>query len=214
LALLLAAAAPAKAGPIGYTLDVTTFYQFGAPSPLDYGYTGSPDSGYWTITNSGTSTFTGTIGQVAVSNSDGDFSYSVPFLTLAPGQSLTFGSSTEGSNVGGFNGPFESPQPGVEIVLNGLIDGVEAVNLSVFDKDIHSGVFRTADGHLSDSYVLQGGDPNGGDTGDAFETTQAPGHFEFFEAASSAVPAPGALTMLGCGLVSLFGYSRRKRATA
>jgi hypothetical protein len=47
---------------------------------------------------------------------------------------------------------------------------------SIYDGQIHSGVFRLANGTLSDSFVVQGGDPYGGDTQDAFETTQAPGH--------------------------------------
>ena len=57
---------------------------------------------------------------------------------------------------------------------------------SIYDKDIHSGVFRDVNappsglsgplGTLSDSYVLQGGDPFGGDTQDNFEVSQASGH--------------------------------------
>lgn len=59
------------------------------------------------------------------------------------------------------------------------------VDGSIYDKDIHSGVFRDVHAApsglggaplLSDSYVLQGGDPFGGDTQDTFETTQALGH--------------------------------------
>lgn len=46
----------------------------------------------------------------------------------------------------------------------------------IYDMDIHSGVFRSALGTSSDSYVLQGGDPYGGDTQDAFEVSQTPGH--------------------------------------
>lgn len=46
----------------------------------------------------------------------------------------------------------------------------------IYDMDIHSGTFRSALGTMSDSYVLQGGDPYGGDTQDAFEVTQSPGH--------------------------------------
>ena len=54
----------------------------------------------------------------------------------------------------------------------------------IYDKDIHSGVFRDVNASpsllsgaplLSDAYVLQGGDPFGGDTGDDFEVTQAHG---------------------------------------
>ena len=56
---------------------------------------------------------------------------------------------------------------------------------SIYDMDIHSGVFRDVNAFprhragapvLSDFYVLQGGDPLGCDTGDAFEATQAVGH--------------------------------------
>lgn len=47
---------------------------------------------------------------------------------------------------------------------------------SIYDGAIHSGVFRSALGTSSDSYVLQGGDPYGGDTLDPFEVSQAPGH--------------------------------------
>ena len=54
----------------------------------------------------------------------------------------------------------------------------------IYDQDIHSGVFRDVHGApsglggsplFSDSYVLQGGDPYGGDTGDNFEVSQAHG---------------------------------------
>jgi hypothetical protein len=47
---------------------------------------------------------------------------------------------------------------------------------SIYDGDIHSGTFGTANGTLSDSYVLQGGDPYGGDTLDVYEEGQAFGH--------------------------------------
>lgn len=70
------------------------------------------------------------------------------------------------------------------VTLGAKIEFTGSASGSIYDKDIHSGVFR--DTHaapsglvgapvLSDSYVLQGGDPDGGDTGDAFEVTQAPG---------------------------------------
>ena len=49
-------------------------------------------------------------------------------------------------------------------------------NGSIYDGAIHSGVFGLANGTSSDSYVLQGGDPFGGDTGDNFEVAQEPGH--------------------------------------
>lgn len=60
---------------------------------------------------------------------------------------------------------------------------------SVYDSEIHSGVFRDVHAWpsalggaplLSDSYVVQGGDPYGGDTYDGFEVSQAPGHINLF----------------------------------
>src|SRR5215470_15041265 len=103
----------------GYTLDITTFYQFGAPPGVLNGIVGNPDTSFFTVTNNGTTSFTRTIGDVAVSNSGGDWSFTYS-LTLAPGASATFGTSPESSNVGGFNGPFGSPQPGIIIDINGL----------------------------------------------------------------------------------------------
>ena len=202
---------------VGYTLDVTTHYQFGSPGPTLNNVTGGPDTGFFQIMNNGTTTFMGSIGDVAVSNFGGDVSFTSAPLTLAPGASAWVGigpagGSFDSSNVGGYNGPFGSSQPGVLINLMGTVtDGVntEGVSLSVHDSDIHSGVIRSANGHPSDSYVLQGGDPTGGDTGDGFETTQADGHFEFFEA-----PAPASATPLpasawgGLALLSGLAASR------
>lgn len=197
------------AGPVGYTLDITTHYQFGAPAGAA-GFVGLPDTSFVTITNDGTTTFTGTISDVAMSQGAGDFSQSFGGETLAPGASFTFGTSPESSNVGGFNGP-TTPQPGIEIDLNGLINGAETVSLSVRDSDIHSGVPRTNPfGVTLDNYVLQGGDPLGRDTGDAFETTQADGHFQFFEAGAPPVPEPGSMVLFGSGLTGLAGILRRK----
>jgi len=212
--LSLALSLTVSADPLGYTLDVTTHYQFGNPAGTLGPYSASPDSGFFTITNNGSTTFTGTIGEVAASNFSGDFSYSLGGLTLSPGGSLIFSTSPESSNVGGFNGPFGSVQPGIEMTLNGLINGSEAVSLSVNDADIHSGVPRTSlcDGFGSDSFVLQGGAPTGCDNGDGFETTQADGHFRFFEAASSSVPEPGSIMLLGTtlGALGLAGWRRRR----
>jgi hypothetical protein len=203
LAVLLAVGMVAQAD-VGYTIDVTTFYQFGAPPGVSNGISGNPDTGFFTVTNNGTTTFNGTIGDVAVRGSGPDDSFTFGPISLAPGGSLTFGIDDESSNVAGFNGPTGSVQPGVMIQLIGNFNGVEPVSLSVNDADIHSGVPRSANGTVSDSYVLQGGDPFGGDTGDAFEVSQAPGHFEFFEAATvSGVPEPGAFMLLGTALAML-----------
>lgn len=210
---ILAMAGVTYASPVGYDIDITTFYQFGVPPDLtfsDFG-TASPDTGYWRVTNSGTTTFSGTIGQNAVSAFAGDFSYSHP-VTLAPGASVVFAVNFESSNMGGYNGPFGSPQPGVQIFLNGLFDGTEAVALSVFDRDIHSGVPRINPfGELVDSYVLQGGEPLGRDTGDEFEVTQAPGHFSFVERITGTVPEPGSVALVA---VAILAMSLRRRTAA
>jgi hypothetical protein len=215
-ALPVAFPSAVNAGPVGYTLDVTTFYQFGSPPDLnfaDFG-AGSPDTGYWRITNNGGSTFTGSIGQVAVSNGNGDNSYS-HVVSLNPGASVVFAVDSESSNVGGFNGPSGSTQPGVQINLNGTISlgaNNESVMLSVNDSDIHSGVPRTNPfGVTLDNYVLQGGDPFGNDTGDGYETSQAPGHFQFFEAPSS-IPEPTSIALIATGLIGFVGTRLRSRS--
>jgi hypothetical protein len=100
-------------------------------------------------------------------------------LTLNPGDHVIIEIGQESSNEGGYNGATGTAQPGDELIINGLINGTEAVNLSVFDRDVHSGIFRTNPFGVSlDNYVLQGGDPVGRDTGDGFETTQTPGFFQ------------------------------------
>ena len=202
------------AGPIGYNLEVTTGYAFGNPFPSSTflgGGSPNPDTGFFEITNNGTTTFTGTIGDVANRGFGGSDSFTSGTITLAPGQSASIAIGPESSNQGGYNGPFFTIQPGVQILLSGLINGSEAVNLSVFDSAIHSGVARTSpcDGIVTDAYVLQGGSSVGCDTGDAFETSQAQGHYTFFEQ-SSAVPEPGTLALFGTGALGLFNTLRRK----
>jgi hypothetical protein len=208
-ALALGSAGSARA-ELGYKIDVTTFYQFGNPAGTLGPWTASPDSGFFTITNNGSTTFTGTIGEVAVSQFAGDYSYSIGGLTLAPGASATFSTSPESSNIGGFNGPFGSPQPGITITLSGLLNGTEAFNHSVNDADIHSGVVNGSG--LTDAYVLQGGNPTGGDNGDPIETTQAPGHFEF--SAPASIPEPSTFAIAGLSALLGLGYVRMKRRSA
>lgn len=194
-----------------YKIDVTTHYAFSTPSgTYNFADMGgpSPDTGFAIFTNSGTSTFSGTIGLNAVAGGGFNYSYA-HVLTLAPGQSAVFAVNSESSNVGGFNGPTGSTQNGVEMYLNGSFDGDAPVLLSVFDKDVHSGVFQTNPYGVSlDNYVLQGGDPFGRDTGDAFEVAQADGHFIF------AVPEPETYAMLlaGLGLIGFMANRRKQQA--
>ena len=215
LGMLLTGADSVHAGALGYKLDVTTTYSDMLPGGTLGSYTPSPDTSFFTITNNGATTFTGTIGESAASNFGGDFSYSISSLTLAPGASLNFVTSPESSNQGGFNGPFGSPQPGIQIQINGLINGTEAVALTVNDADIHSGMPQTNPfGTTLDSYVLQGGDNLGRDTGDSYEESQTPGQFEFLELPSGVTPEPASLTLLAFGALGVIGYGWRKRKMA
>lgn len=195
LFILLLSASGAIA-QVGYTFDVTTTYQFGG--------SGQPDTGLLTITNNGASTFSGTLDLSGTANAGASFDDSFTG-TLAPGASLSFASGPEGSNQGGFNGTLGALFTITGTVTNG---GSESVSLSVNDSDIHSGVARTGCSGSTDAYVLQGGS-TGCDNGDGFETTQAAGHFEFFEAPSST-PEPASLLLMGTGLLGLCRIGRKK----
>ena len=167
---------------VPYQFDGIAFYQEGAPPDACCGPGGLPDTGYVRITNNGTSTFVGNIGFNAVSCFGINFNNSFA-VTLNPGDHHTFSFSPESSDFGGFNGPCLGAQDGAELFMTGTVSvgsDSQAVDLSIFDKDIHSGVPRLNPfGVTLDNYILQGGDPLGRDTGDAYEETQAPGNFQF-----------------------------------
>ena len=58
-----------------------------------------------------------------------------------------------------------------------------SLRLAVYDSQVHSGLGVSSspcdNGVVTDAYVLQGGSPTGCDPGDAYETNQTPGAFEF-----------------------------------
>lgn len=202
--------ATSSSAAIQYMFDVTTNYAFGPLPAGTLGPAASPDTGFFTITNAGTSVFTGIVSDVAVSNFAGDLSQSFSGVTLNPGDSISISIASDSSNNGGYNGPFGSTQPGVIIEMSGLINGTQPFMASVNDSQIHSGVPRTNPfGITLDNYVLQGGDPLGQDPGDAYETTQAPGHFVF----SNVVPEPGYYGVIAFTLPVLFLLGRRLRVS-
>ena len=210
----LGLSAGAAHAQVGYTLDVTTSYSGGFVP--DAGPVGSPDTGFATFTNNGTTVFVGNLVLDGTSPGQGHLNTTLA-VTLNPGDSKTLTLSDESSNQGGWNNPGGgNPDNGIEISFVGTVGGTELVNLSVFDKDVHSGAPRTNPfGVTLDNYVLQGGDPIGRDTGDGYEETQASGHFEFFEApAGIATPLP-ASAWGGLALLSGLAASRfvRRRSS-
>lgn len=213
---VLAGAVSASAGG-SYVFDVTTSYQGGGSA---FGVSANPDSGFLTVVNSGPTTFVGSI-YLQGTSGNGPYGHWAGNLsatqntgvgyTLAPGASVTFIASSEGSNYGGWNKQGGGlPDLGIQLVLDGTILG-QPVNLSVYDSNIHSGVPQTTPaGYLSDAYVLQGGDPFGNDPGDGFEEAQANGHYSF---RGTVVPEPGEYALMaGLGLVGFGAYRKIKRA--
>lgn len=211
LAIVALLPSVAIAAPVGYALSVTTAYTLGDPFPnrIDNAFT-EPDTGYLQIANTGNTTFIGSVGTDAVSAFAGDLSFSASGIVLAPGDSISIAIPFDASNVGGFNGPAYQARPGILIWMRGFVAAgalTEAISLAVADADIHSGMVRLDPlGLLTDSFVLQGGDPWGFDTGDAFEGSQAQGIFVFQQAA----PEPAGLALFGLPLAALIARRRRR----
>lgn len=197
-----------SASAVLYKFTVETGYQFGCAG-VD-SCTASPDSGFFTITNVGPSSFTGTVGGSGTANVIGSLSFATSFTgTLGAGASVTLGAGDESSNAGGFNG-----LDGAKIFITGDITlggSTDTIGLEVFDKDIHSGVFRTpgvggapsdnsCGASAFDNYVLEGGHPTC-DTFDDWEVSQPHGHFTFTNI--TTVPESGTLPLLTATLIIL-----------
>jgi hypothetical protein len=200
----------AQAAVVGYSITVTTAYAAGDPFPnrIDNSFT-EPQTGYFQIENTGDTTFSGVIGDIAVSSFAGDLSFTSGSLILPPDASVSVAIPDNSDDVGGFNGPYYYYRPGVEITLDGTIsDGAlsEPVSLLVADADIHSDVPRTDGfGLTSDSFVLQGGDPWGFQNSDAFALSQADGVYTF----SQSVPEPRSVLLLAAAALTIAAIHRR-----
>ncbi len=208
LAALIPAAA--IAAPVGYALTIVTAYATADPfqNQIDNVYI-QPTTGYFEVENTGSTVYTGTVATIAVSAFAGDMSFRSKVLTLAPGQAISVAIPNNSANVGGFNGPAYYARPGIEILLDGVIsDGTvsETVSLQIADADIHSGVFRTDRyGLTSDSFVLQGGDPWGFDSGGNFGLSQTYGTYTF----QQDVPEPAPWMLLALPLLGMLAVRRR-----
>lgn len=199
-----------EAAPVGYSLTITTAYAAGDPfaTRINSAFT-EPSTGFFQIQNTGDTIFSGVVGTIAVSAFAGDLSFTSGTIVLVPDASVSIAISDNADVVGGFNGPAYQFRTGVQITLSGTVSNggaAEAVTLLVADADIHSGVTRTDEfGLSSDSFVLQGGDPWGFQTADAFALSQAAGVFTFAE----TVPEPGSAAVLAVGL-AVTALARRR----
>lgn len=213
-ASLLAALASAPAQAVLYKFTIETGYQDGCAGVQSC--SASPDSGFFTIRNVGPSAFTGIVGGSGTANVVAGLSFLSQFDgILGAGESVTLGAGAESSNAGGFNG-----LDGALIFIKGVVslDGQSAdLDLSVYDKDIHSGVFRVpgengAPGDNGcgagayDNYVLEGGHPTC-DTFDPWEVSQPHGRYTFTNIAG--VDSPATLLLLLPGLAAVRLGSRR-----
>jgi VPDSG-CTERM motif len=191
------------AGAASYDLQVTVGYAFGGTSSSGT-YSGSPDTGFVTIANIGTSSFTGTFTLAGTANVGSSVNDTSGLFTLTTGNSWTLLAGPEGSNQGGFNGTL-----GLLLSIIGTFAGCGPIDFTVNDSNIHSGVFATNPFGVSlDNYILQGGDPLGRDTGDGFETSQA--HAVFDVTCSTSVPDGGSTWMLLGSAVAGMVALRRK----
>lgn len=210
LVFWLALAGAGHATPIGYAFTVTTAYANGDPfaDRIDQNFN-EPDDGFFQVADTGDTSFEGVIGTIAVSSFAGDLSWVSGGLVLVPGASVSVAIPDDSSAVGGFNGPYYFYRPGVEIYIRGTVsDGTfsEPVDLLIADRDIHSGIPRTDPfGLVSDSFVLQGGDPWGFNNADTYALAQAYG----VAVLSEPAPEPSSLALLAtAGTLLLCAYRR------
>lgn len=201
----------AQAGPLGYSLTGATHYTPGCGAgTATIGTCGGPDTGWLSIVNTGLSTFVGTASLTGIA--PGQTINLTLSGALNPGEAWVFNAGPESSNQGGFNKVAGSDDLGLLFSISGTIDGAALV-ASIYDSEIHSGVFKTNPfGVTLDNYVLQGGDSQGRDTGDGFEEGQADGQFVWSAKAGTDVPEPGSIGLALAALAAMGAVRRRRRA--
>ena len=176
--VVLSFASIAQATSVSYALRVTTLYEYGVSDHVA-GPSGSPETGFARFTNVGISTLSGTF-TLRGTAPNGGYHETAYVGSIAPNANLgSLSISYESSNDGGYNKVAGQQDRGIEIRFDGTatVGSISSeLHLEVFDADVHSGVLRTNPfGVSTDAYVLQGGDPYGRDTGDAYELSQADG---------------------------------------
>ena len=143
---------------VTYRFDITTAYATSHPFPnrLDTAFT-AEDTGYLQIANTGAANYLGIIRMIAHPGFPGvaDMSFDLPNGFIPAGGVVSIAVPNDASDVGGFNAPMGSFQPGIILYLEGTVshDGASAgIKIAVRDLDIHSGVIRTdPNGYQTDS---------------------------------------------------------------
>ncbi len=219
-------------------LSVEVGYGFGGTSSSGI-YTAAPDTGFVIISNTGDEAFegsfslTGSSGYGVFGHIDVDDHTPADF-SLAPDSFWILFAGPEGSNYGGYNkcqewifgdsssgqDPTGHADSGLLLSIVGSLDGgASSISYGIYDHEIHSGTSALSPfGVTLDNYILQGGDPYGRDTGDAFEVSQAHAFFAV-DGDRTAVPidcevVPETSSLVAWSLLgtigSLFSYRRWK----
>jgi hypothetical protein len=233
--LPLALAATASHAWAAEKLSVEVGYGFVGTSSSGI-YTANPDTSFVIISNTGDNRFTGSLSLTGISgygvygHIDVDDNNSGS-LSLAPGESWTLFGGPEASNYGGYNkcqtwvfgdpnsgqDPNGPPDSGLLLTITGTLGSAGSISYSIYDHEIHSGTSAVNPFGVSlDNYILQGGDPFGRDTGDAFEEAQAHAFFEVTgdrtATALECVPECGSATLIAALSLGAWGLFRWKRA--
>ncbi len=179
---------PARAD-LAYRFDITTAFAASDPFPNQINNDVYPGgTGYLQIMNDGPGIYGGIVRIVALSGNDGDLTFTIPNVFLAPGASLSLGMPFESNAAGGFNSftGAATPsvpntfRPGIILYMEGSVAGATgngAIKIGMQDLDAVTGVTLTdPNGYQTFSFVLQGGDPFGLNNGDAWALNLTQGH--------------------------------------